>query len=171
MRRVDAEKEGKREPQAGYLLTADSPKQGLNLQTARSWPEPKLDPQLTEPTRCPSKGILFKQDFTKTTRREFKNTRSGKQGQEWTMNNGLGRVLCPLLLRLYPPPDSPMWTPPNSFLYLAALVLHSGAWMQTCTHLLGYLVYSPEARTMAYLSLWSPGSSSIAHQERSLKIT
>ena len=48
-----AEREEDRESEAGSVLTAESPMRGSNLQTVRSWPEPKSDPQLTEPPRCP----------------------------------------------------------------------------------------------------------------------
>ena len=41
----------------GSELSAQSPMQGSNSQTARSWPEPKLDAQPTEPPRCPLSGF------------------------------------------------------------------------------------------------------------------
>ena len=37
----------------GSEPSAQSPTQGSNPQTGRSWPEPKLDAQLTEPPRHP----------------------------------------------------------------------------------------------------------------------
>ena len=37
----------------GSELSAQSPMQGSNSRTARSWPEPKSDAQLTEPPRHP----------------------------------------------------------------------------------------------------------------------
>ena len=37
----------------GSELSAQSPTRSSNSQTVRSWPEPKLDAQPTEPPRCP----------------------------------------------------------------------------------------------------------------------
>ena len=42
----------------GSELSAQSPTRGLNSRTVRSWPEQKLDAQLTEPPRCPSLAFL-----------------------------------------------------------------------------------------------------------------
>ena len=48
----------------GSELSAQSPTQGLNSQTVRSWPEPKLDDQPTEPPMCPNnQGINVMQCF------------------------------------------------------------------------------------------------------------
>ena len=48
-------KKGKREFQANYALSLQSPMQGSNSQTTRSCPEAnqELDAQSTEPPRCP----------------------------------------------------------------------------------------------------------------------
>ena len=43
----------------GSELLAQSPTQGLNSQTARSWPELKSDAQPTEPPRRPSWGLII----------------------------------------------------------------------------------------------------------------
>ena len=51
-----AERETQNPKQApGSKLSAQSPMQGLNSQTARSLPEPKSDAQPTEPPRRPTK--------------------------------------------------------------------------------------------------------------------
>ena len=44
----------------GSELSAQSPMWGLNSQTVRSRPEPKLDAQLTEPPRHPESSMDFK---------------------------------------------------------------------------------------------------------------
>ena len=43
----------------GSELPAQSPIQGLNPPTVRSWPEPTSDEQPTEPTRCPWFFVCF----------------------------------------------------------------------------------------------------------------
>ena len=43
----------------GSELSAQSPMRGSNSRTARSWPEPKSDAQLTEPPRRPSSSFIF----------------------------------------------------------------------------------------------------------------
>ena len=42
----------------GSKLSVQSPTRGLNSRSVRSWPEQKLDAQLTEPPRCPSLAFL-----------------------------------------------------------------------------------------------------------------
>ena len=43
----------------GSELSAQSPMRGSNPCTMRSWPEPKLDAQPTEPSRCPYPEVLL----------------------------------------------------------------------------------------------------------------
>ena len=47
----------------GSELSAQSLTWGSNPRTARSWPEPKLDPQLTEPQRRPVSSHLLRNIF------------------------------------------------------------------------------------------------------------
>ena len=44
----------------GLKLSAQSPVRGLNSKVVRSWPEPKLDTQLTEPPTCPPRSHTIK---------------------------------------------------------------------------------------------------------------
>ena len=53
----------KRESQAGSALSVQSLTRGSNSQTMRSWPEPKSDASLTEPTRCPIRLHFLKKVF------------------------------------------------------------------------------------------------------------
>ena len=53
-----AEREGYTESEAGSRQSVQSPTQGSNPGTAKSWPEPKSDAQPTEPSRHPSKYIF-----------------------------------------------------------------------------------------------------------------
>ena len=46
----------------GSELSAQNPSRGSTSQTARSWPEPKLDAYLTEPPRWPSFFLLINSD-------------------------------------------------------------------------------------------------------------
>ena len=62
MSRGGAERQGDTESKAGSKLSAQSPTWGSNSQTARSWPEPKSDAQLTEPPRHPRKEERCKTD-------------------------------------------------------------------------------------------------------------
>ena len=50
----------------GSALSAQSPPRGSNPQTVRSWPEPKLDSQPTEPPRCPYKLWFWKSEVWKS---------------------------------------------------------------------------------------------------------
>ena len=57
-----SEREGDKNPKQapGSELSAQSPTQGSNSRTVRSWPEPKSDAQPNEPPRCPeSNWFLF----------------------------------------------------------------------------------------------------------------
>ena len=55
------ERETQNQKQAlGSELSAQSPTRGSNSQAVRSWPELKLDAQLTEPLRCPENSIFLK---------------------------------------------------------------------------------------------------------------
>ena len=47
----------------GSDLSARSPMRGWNSQTERSWPEPKMDAQLTEPLGCPKPRPLLPAEF------------------------------------------------------------------------------------------------------------
>ena len=43
----------------GSKMSAQSPTQGSNPQTMRSWPELKMDAQLIEPPRCPCPSLFL----------------------------------------------------------------------------------------------------------------
>ena len=104
--------ESKRETQnpkraPGSEPSAQSPTRGSNPQTARSWPEPMSDAQLTEPPRRPL-------SFSYDTGRVFSwGRRRKRESQEWTLRlvlPGLGKFFyerhanAPEMLPLYQNP-------------------------------------------------------------------
>ena len=66
-------------------LTAQSLTRGSNSLTARSWPEPKSDAQLTEPSRCPC--FIFLSLFIFLRERESKCTQRGGAEREREREN------------------------------------------------------------------------------------
>ena len=67
-----AQTEGEKGSEAGFVLTAVSPIGGLNSWTLRSWPELKLEAQLTEPPRCPYPSFFI-----------WKNSEPIEKSEEW----------------------------------------------------------------------------------------
>ena len=95
MSRGGAERQEDTECEAGSRLravsTEPSPMQGQNSQTARSWPEPKSEAQLTEPPRWPPSATsnLFEEiKYTEvgqnllTTYQMCKGKRGGREERE-----------------------------------------------------------------------------------------
>ena len=87
VREGQAEKETQNPKQdPGSELSAQSPMWGPNLQMVRSWPERKLDAQLTEPPQAPCKP--FASDYMETDSESQVGWQSGlfarKCAHHWT---------------------------------------------------------------------------------------